>query len=99
LCPLCRHRPLLRSEVDDKVCDLPTAVVRRMMEEGRAKRTNWAATSSIGRPFLACLPFSMSATPSDRVGPGNTALTVTLVPAIRLASPRESARTAVLVTP
>src|SRR6478672_2159504 len=38
-------------------------------------------------------------TPSDRVGPGSTAFTVTPVPATVSASPRETASCAVLVMP
>ena len=38
-------------------------------------------------------------TPSDRVGPGSTAFTVTPVPATLSAMPREMASCAVLVMP
>jgi hypothetical protein len=40
-----------------------------------------------------------SATPSERVGPGSTAFTVTPVPATDSARPREIASCAVLVVP
>ena len=40
-----------------------------------------------------------SPTPSDRVGPGSTALTVTPVPTATSARPRETASCAVLVMP
>ena len=47
---------------------------------------------------FAILP-KKSTTPSERVGPGSTALTVTPLPATDSARPRDSASCAVLVTP
>ena len=72
---------------------------RRMMELGRWAVTKAAATSSSDRPVDAISFFSISATPSDRVGPGRMELTVTPVPAARFARPREMASMAVLVMP
>ena len=55
-------------------------------------------------PLVSSLPLrwrsssNIAAKPSDRVGPGSTALTVTPLPATRLARPRDSDSCAVLLT-
>ena len=69
------------------------------MELGRLALTKAAAACSTLTPWLAAASCSMAATPSDSVGPGSTALTVTPVPRSRLASPREMASWAVLLKP
>ena len=72
---------------------------RPMIELARCAAMNSAATASIGLLDFAASSSNIPAMPSDSVGPGRTALTVTPVPAICLASPRATATSAVLLTP
>src|ERR1044071_2075121 len=72
---------------------------RLSSDDGRIVRKK---SFSICSKFLPdCLPTCSTnfSTPSDRVGPGNTAFTVTPVPATVSARPRETASCAVLVIP
>jgi hypothetical protein len=70
-----------------------------MIELGRCSFTKVSAASAMDCPASSAIGFSMARTPSDSVGPGRTALTVTPVPAARLARPREMARFPVLLKP
>ncbi|XQU70825.1 hypothetical protein OJJOAM_003614 [Cupriavidus sp. H18C1] len=76
-----------------------TVAARWRIELGRCALTNWAAASSIDSPALSASSRSISRRPSDSVGPGNTALTVTPVPLSRLARPRDTASCAVFEKP
>jgi hypothetical protein len=94
-----RRRGLGRSDIDDHIGDFFDARgalndrTRPMLFDERGR------SSSTETPFATGIFFSMSTTPSDKVGPGRTALTVTPVPARRVASPREIDNCAVLVKP
>ena len=72
---------------------------RRRIELGRAFSKNSFSTSSRATPFSVARRRTNSATPSDSVGPGSTAFTVTAVPAVVSARPRDMASWAVLVMP
>ena len=50
-------------------------------------------------PFCLARSATKVSTPSDMVGPGSTELTVTAVPRVSSARPRETASCAVLVMP
>ena len=52
-----------------------------------------------GTPCACASSAKKDATPSERVGPGSTALTVTPVPAVSSANPRDTPSSAVLLTP
>jgi hypothetical protein len=64
---------------------------RWMIELGRFTVTKAAPASSMDCPAFSAASFSIASAPSDGVGPGRIAFTVTPVPAARLASPREIA--------
>ena len=70
-----------------------------MSDDGRVFSKKSFSTSARLSPFCFASPFSQSSTPSVRVGPGSTAFTVTAVPSVSSASPRESPSCAVFVTP
>jgi len=95
--PLVR-RPL-RGHIDHHVGDLLDAGKRCNSEVGRNCLTNTDAASSTDWPFCFARPFTNVSTPSDIVGPGSTELTVTAVPRVISARPRDTASCAVLVTP
>jgi hypothetical protein len=63
-----------------------------MIELDRFALTNAVAAFSMEMPASSALFSSIASTPSDSVGPGRTAFTVTPLPATRLARPREIAR-------
>src|SRR5258706_13313047 len=68
-------------------------------EVGRTLRKNSASTL-LRSAFLSAASLSRKPpTPSEEVGPGNKQFTVTLVPAVVSANPRDTANWAVLVTP
>src|SRR5215471_4051094 len=71
-------------------------VMRRRIELGRSVVTNSRSVSGVSGCPAAANIFS---TPSVRVGPGSTALTVTPLPASAWAKPRVRARSADLVKP
>src|SRR5665213_3923410 len=72
---------------------------RAMMELGRCVRTNSLATASTLLPCWLAASVSIVTTPSDKVGPGSTEFTVTLLPRVSFASPRAIDSCAVLVKP
>src|ERR1700686_2399152 len=75
-----------------------SVVANRLSREvGRTISKNSFSNSANGRPPLNLA--TNSSTPADRVGPGNTAFTVTPVPAQVSAIPRDTASCAVLVIP
>ncbi|TPV98566.1 MAG: hypothetical protein USCAAHI_01988 [Beijerinckiaceae bacterium] len=76
----------------------PTLAARWMIDDGRFALTKAAPASSSDCP-VTLVSLSIFATPSESVGPGSTELTVTPVPATRLASPRAMESCAVLVKP
>jgi len=76
-----------------------TVAARWITEAGRWAMTNSRPICSSGLPLRARSSSNIAAKPSDRVGPGSTALTVTPLPATRLARPRDSDSWAVLLTP
>ena len=72
---------------------------RRNSELGRAVRKKSFSTSA-GETWLVLAKSAMNfSTPSERVGPARTELTVTPVPAVVSANPRAKATCMVLVTP
>jgi hypothetical protein len=83
----------VRNEARDLLC----RANRLSREVGRTTWKNSFSKSANGRPPLN-FP-TKSSTPADRVGPGNTAFTVTPVPAQVSAIPRDTASCAVLVIP
>src|SRR5258708_26381592 len=75
-----------------------SVVAKRLSSEvGRMLVKNSFSNSANGLPPLNWL--TNSSTPSDCVGPGSTAFTVTAVPPQVSARPRETASCAVLVMP
>lgn len=60
---------------------------------------NCLSNSLRSMPFSAASRFTNTPTPSDSVGPGSTAFTVTAVPVVVSASPRDMASCAVFVIP
>src|ERR1022692_3586906 len=72
---------------------------RRKREVGRTLRKNSASTLLRSVSFSAASLSRKPATPSEAVGPGNKEFTVTLVPAVVSAKPRDRASCAVLVKP
>ena len=58
-----------------------------------------AANASAVVPADLAMVARNSSTPSERVGPGSTEFTVTFVPVVSSASPREIASCAVFVKP
>jgi hypothetical protein len=79
--------------------DFCGVVKRRRMVLGRAVSKNCRSNSLRSTPFSAASLFTNSPTPSDSVGPGSTAFTVTAVPEVVSASPRDMASSAVFVIP
>src|SRR6266404_3828919 len=68
-------------------------------ELGLTVRKNSFSTSAAVMFFVFAISATNLSTPSERVGPASTELTVTLVPAVVSASPRASATCIVFVTP
>ena len=76
-----------------------TRAKRLSNEEGRTLRKNSCSISARLIFRAAAICSTNVSTPSESVGPGKTVLTVTLVPAVVSAKPREIASYAVLVMP
>src|SRR6266849_3890003 len=72
---------------------------RRNNELGRTLRKNSASNSALVCFEDAAIRSTNSFAPSEAVGPGNTVFTVTPVPAVVSAKPREIASCAVFVMP
>ena len=75
------------------------SIMRWISEDGRALAKNSASSCSAVASGLFDVLLRKSMMPSERVGPGSTAFTVTLVPRVSSARPRETASCAVLVMP
>ncbi|KAG1470148.1 hypothetical protein G6F54_014542 [Rhizopus delemar] len=76
-----------------------TVARRRSSDVGRCWAMKSRSMSSCDTPCSLAISAKKSATPSERVGPGSTALTVTPVPAVSSANPRDTPSRAVLLTP
>ena len=72
---------------------------RPINDVGRAVAKKPRSTSASVTDCCAASERTKVATPSDRVGPGRTLLTVTPVPRVRSARPRAMASWAVFVIP
>src|SRR5579872_313327 len=68
-------------------------------DDGRVLRKKSRSTAAGSTPRAAAAEDMILSALSDAVGPGSTAFTVTLVPTVVSASPRETASCAVLVIP
>src|SRR3984893_4068493 len=68
-----------------------TLAKRCNSEVGRCCFTNSDAASSTDWPFCFASSFTNASTPSDIVGPGSTEFTVTAVPRVISARPRDTA--------
>ncbi len=72
---------------------------RWISDVGRTVRKNSRSTVSRASPCDFAIRSTKSVTPSEAVGPGRTAFTVTAVPFVVSARPRDTASCAVLVMP
>ena len=93
------RRGLLGGDIDHHVGHLLNGGEPLQQRGGPMLLDEFGAIWSTDTPSWAAMASRKASTPSERVGPGSTALTVTPVPAVSSARPRDTASWAVLVTP